>query len=243
MNIYGISKNLHAAIEERFDLIAREAYGMTEIGSGLFVPIEAVEMVGSGACGIPAPFREVRIVDDKGAPVPRGEVGELQVRGRAILQGYYKNPEATAAAFRDDWFRTGDLFQQDENGYFRIVGRIKDMIRRAGENVSAREVEAVIVAMPEVAEVAVLPVKDETRGEEIKACVVLRPNGRPAEEVLPDLVRHCKDNLAPFKVPRYIAFMPVLPRTASDKIAKAEMIKQVGDLRTGSYDRIAGRWV
>jgi acyl-CoA synthetase (AMP-forming)/AMP-acid ligase II len=243
MNIYGVSSNLHAAIEDRFNLVAREAYGMTEIGSGLSMPIEAEDMVGSGSCGIPAPFREVRIADPEGNPIPQGEVGELLVRGRSILQGYYKNPEATADVFHGDWFRTGDLFQQDEKGYFRIVGRVKDMIRRAGENISAREVEAVIVAMPEVAEVAALPVKDETRGEEIKVCIVLKSDAGPADVVLPKIVRHCQDNLASFKVPRYYAFPKMLPRNASDKVAKAQLIAESADLRVGSFDRIEDRWI
>ncbi|MEN2793252.1 class I adenylate-forming enzyme family protein [Sphingomonas oligophenolica] len=243
MNIYGVSRDLHAAIEERFDLVAREAYGMTEIGSGLSVPIEAAEKVGSGSCGVPAPFREARIADPEGNTLPQGEVGELLIRGRSILKGYYNNPEATAASFHGEWFRTGDLFQQDDDGYFRIVGRVKDMIRRAGENISAREVEAVIVALPEVAEVAALPVKDDTRGEEIKVCITLRDSARLTKDLLPTVIRHCQDNLAPFKVPRYYAFPAELPHTASGKIAKAQLIAASPDLRAGSYDRVTESWV
>jgi acyl-CoA synthetase (AMP-forming)/AMP-acid ligase II len=243
MNIYGVSSNLHAAIEERFNLVAREAYGMTEIGSGLSMPIEATDMVGSGFCGLPAPFREAQIADAEGNPVARGEIGELLIRGRSILQGYYKNPEATAAVFHESWFRTGDLFQQDESGYFRIVGRVKDMIRRAGENISAREVESVIVALAEVAEVAALPVKDEIRGEEIKVCIVLKFDVGSADNILPIIIRHCQDNLAPFKVPRYFSFSESLPRNASDKVAKAQLIAESTDLRLGSFDRVEGRWI
>jgi crotonobetaine/carnitine-CoA ligase len=216
---------------------------MTEIGSGLSMPMEAEDMVGSGACGIPAPFREARIADPDGKTVAPGEIGELLVRGRSILLGYYKNPEATAAAFHGEWFRTGDLFQQDENGYYRIVGRVKDMIRRAGENIAAREVEAVIVAMPEIAEAAALPVKDDTRGEEIKVYVGLLPGARPVDELLPTLIQHCQENLAPFKVPRYYAFVDKLPRTVSDKVAKAKIIAETPDLRIGSYDRVAESWI
>src|SRR5690606_6450875 len=131
VNVYGMPKGLHQDIEDRFDLIAREAFGMTETGTCLFVPIEAVDMVGSGSCGKPGPFREARIVNDAGQPVGEGEIGELQVRGPGMLQGYYKNPEATKAAFDGEWFRTGDLFQQDARGYLYIVGRVKDMIRRS----------------------------------------------------------------------------------------------------------------
>lgn len=243
MNVYGVSKQLHAAIEQRFNLAAREAYGMTEIGSALCAPLEAADTVGSGSCGVVAPFREVRIVDEDRAPVASGEVGELQVRGRGILQCYYKNPEATAAALRDGWFRTGDLFRQDERGYFYIVGRIKDMIRRAGENVSAREVEAVIIAAPEVAEAAVVPVKDEVRGEEIKAYIVLRAQKTDAAEVLPRLIEHCQRSLAAFKVPRYFAFVEALPKTVSEKVAKAQLIQQSQSLQQRSYDRVASAWI
>ena len=243
MNVYGLSRNIHAALEDRFDLVAREAYGMTEIGSGLSVPIEAAEMVGSGSCGIPSAFREARIADERGASVPDGEVGELLIRGRGILLGYYNNPEATAAAFHGDWFRTGDLFQKDERGYFSIVGRVKDMIRRAGENVSAQELEAVIVAMPDVAEVAVMPVPDATRGEEIMACIVHRSSDAVPANFIPLVIEHCQSHLAPFKVPRYYKVVTPLPRTASHKIAKAKLLGELPNLLMGSFDRVSGTWV
>src|SRR5262249_31694841 len=118
MNIYGLSKDLHAEVERRFGLRAREAYGMTEIGSGLCMPLEANDSVGTGSGGIEAPFREARIVDERGVQVPAGEAGELLIRGRGILQGYYNNPQATAMALENGWFHTGDLFRQDARGYF-----------------------------------------------------------------------------------------------------------------------------
>jgi acyl-CoA synthetase (AMP-forming)/AMP-acid ligase II len=242
VNVYGLRKDIQAAVEERFDFIVREAFGMTEIGSGLFVPIEATDMVGSGSCGVPAPFRECRIVDDAGRNVPDGEMGELVVRGPGILKGYYRKPEATRDAFFGEWFRTGDLFRKDARGYFYIVGRKKDMIRRAGENISAREVEAVLKALPGVAEAAAVPVPDPLRGQEVKIYVVLAP---PAtrEQVSPErIIAHCEANLARFKVPRYIAYRDSLPKTPSEKIAKGELVKGVADLRVESYDRVEGRW-
>ena len=154
---------------------------MTEIGFSIYMPFRDVHMSGSGSCGIAAPFRELMIADPEGKPVPQGEIGELCVAGLGILQGYYKNPEATAAAFHGRWFRTGDLFRQDENGYYYIVGRIKDMIRRSAENISVTEVETALSIMPAIHEVAVHGVKDEKRGEEVKACVVLKARLRPAE--------------------------------------------------------------
>jgi len=242
VNVYGLHKENHRALEERFDFIAREAFGMTEIGSGLFMPIEATDMVGSGSCGIPSPFREARIADPEGRSVPVGDVGELLVRGPGMLQGYYNKPEATAAAFHGEWFRTGDLFRQDERGYFYVVGRIKDMIRRAGENISAREVESVLRGMPEIVEAAAVPVPDGIRGEEVKICIVLQP-GLTSRTVPPArIIAHCKANLARFKIPRYIEYRENLPKTASEKIAKQLLTEPGGDPRLNSYDRVEDCW-
>lgn len=243
VNVYGIPKDLHINLEERFDLIAREAFGMTECGTCLFMPIEATDMTGSGSCGKPGPFRQARIVDESGQPLEAGQVGELQVRGPGMLQSYYKNPQATAAAFDGSWFRTGDLFRQDERGYFYIVGRVKDMIRRAGENIAAREVEAVINALPQVAESAALPVPDEVRGEEVKVYVTLREGFSPDDLPIASLIEHCTAKLARFKIPRYIAYHGTLPKTPSGKIAKQQLKQGVEDLRTGSYDRIQEKWL
>ncbi len=242
-NIYGIPKDVHRPIEERFDLIAREAFGMTEAGTCLFMPIAAADMVGSASCGKPGPFREARIVGEDGQPVIPGEIGELQLRGPGMLQGYYKNRQATADAFAGEWFRTGDLFRQDERGYFYIVGRLKDMIRRSGENIAARELETVMTALPEVMEAACVPVKDETRGEEVKAYIVLQA-GLTREHVPPQvIIAHCAARLARFKVPRYFAYATELPKTPSGKIAKKVLTQGTADLRVGSYDRVEDKWL
>ncbi|MCC7047513.1 MAG: AMP-binding protein [Alphaproteobacteria bacterium] len=243
VNVYGLHKENHAAMEERFDFVAREAFGMTEIGSGLFMPIEATDMVGSGSCGKPSPYREARIVGPDDQPVRQGEAGELQIRGPGMLQGYYNKPDATAAALKDGWFRTGDLFRQDERGYFYIVGRLKDMIRRAGENIAAREVEAVLRGMPEVVEAAAVPVPADTRGQEVKVYLVLKPGLKPADLPPEKLIQFCEANLAKFKVPRYIAYIDKLPKTPSEKIAKQVLVQGIADLRQGSFDRVAGKWL
>ena len=236
-NVYGIPKHLHPQIEERFDLCAREAFGMTEIGPTLYMPIELTDMVGSTSCGIPCPFRECRVVDDKGNTVPPNTVGELVVRGPGIFLGYYRKPDATAEAFYGDWFRTGDLFRMDEEGFFYIVGRIKDTIRRSGENIAAREVESVLSSFEDVAEAAAVPVKDEMRGEEIKALIVWREGASGDDTRISALIEHCKHNLAPFKVPRYFQSRQSLPKTASMKIAK-HVLRAESD--TGAvYDRVA----
>lgn len=242
-NIYGFPPGDHAGLEQRHDFYAREGFGMTEIGAGMIVPLEAADMVGTGSCGIPAPFRECRVADENGRTVPIGTVGELLVRGPGIMKGYYRKPEANQGAFWGDWFRTGDLFRQDERGYFYILGRTKDTVRRSGENIAAREVESILLELPEIAETAVVPVPDELRGEEVKAYLVLQPgltqNDLPPEKV----IRHCEGKLAIFKIPRYLEYRTTpLPRTESGKISKPPLLREKADLRSSSWDRVDGIW-
>ncbi|TCR63151.1 class I adenylate-forming enzyme family protein [Bosea sp. BK604] len=237
-------RDLHAELERRFRFPARAAFGMTEIGTGLMMPIEAAEMVGSGSCGIAGPFREVRIADPAGNTVPPGSSGELLIRGPGMLQGYYKRPDATAAAFHGDWFRSGDLAVQDEHGFVTIQGRIKEMIRRAGENISATEVEAALLAIPGIAETAALPVPDALRGEEVKAYIVLG-EGRSVEDLPPEqIIAQCSRRLASFKVPRFIEYRSApLPRSTSGKVRKPDLVAEKTDLRAGSWDRMTGGWL
>lgn len=236
--------DLHAELERRFRFPARAAFGMTEIGTGLMMPIEAAEMVGSGSCGIAGPFRETRIADPEGRALPPGESGELLIRGPGMFKGYFAKPEATAGAFHGDWFRTGDLAVQDANGFVTIRGRIKEMIRRAGENISATEVEAALLGIPGIAEAAALPVPDALRGEEVKVYVVLDA-GRTAEHVTPEqIITHCSSRLASFKVPRFIEYRSApLPRSTSGKVRKPDLIDEKADLRQGCWDRGTGRWI
>lgn len=242
-NVYGAPTDLHAKIEQRFDVVAREAFGMTEVGPAMFMPIEATDMVGSGSCGVPSPFRECKVIDQAGNEAAPGEVGELCIRGRGILLGYYNNQAATDAAFLDGWFRTGDAFRRDERGYFYIQGRYKDMIRRSAENIAAREVEAVLNGLNEVSESAAVPVPDAIRGEEVKVFVVLR-EGVPANDAsLQNIIAGCQANLAKFKVPRYYAFIEALPKTASQKIAKGALRDRTSEMNERTYDRQAGQWL
>lgn len=242
-NVYGVPRDLHARIEQRFDLVAREAFGMTEVGPAMFMPIEATDMVGSGSCGVPSPFRECKIINEAGDEAAVGEVGELCIRGRGILRGYYNNPEATSAAFIDDWFRTGDAFKHDERGYLYIQGRYKDMIRRSAENIAAREVEAVLNGLAEVSESAAVPVPDPIRGEEVKAYIV-RAEGVPENDTtLGKIIAGAQANLAKFKVPRYYAFIAALPKTASLKIAKGALRERAAEMTERTYDRQAEKWI
>ena len=237
----GLTPAVHKEIEARFAAPVRELYGMTETGSTLFMPIGDAHMSGSGSCGRPAPYRECRVVDPAtGVDVPRGQPGELWVRGRGILEGYYKKDEATRAAFCGEWFRTGDLFRQDEDGYFYILGRIKDSIRRSGENISSHEVETVVASVPGVAETAVLGVPDEHRGEEVKAFLILAPGLTPSDVPPETVYGHLEGRLAAFKMPRYLEYVADFPRTSSGKIAKQEMKKNAP--RGAAYDRTRKEW-
>ncbi|HET7032091.1 MAG TPA: AMP-binding protein, partial [Casimicrobiaceae bacterium] len=131
---------------------------------------------------------------------------------------------------------------QDERGYYYIVGRLKEMIRRAGENISAREVEAVLRQMPEIVEAAAVPVPDSTRGEEVKVFIVLRPGLSGDDLPPPRIIAHCEASLARFKVPRYIAYLDKLPKTPSEKIAK-HLLAGPPHASLPTYDRVESRWL
>lgn len=242
ISIAGLAKDLHRPLETKFNAPVRELYGMTEIGSTLYMPPGDARMSGSGSCGMPAPYRQCRIVGTDGSDVAPGKTGELWVSGRGILKGYYNKPDATRAAFAGEWFRTGDLFRMDANGYFYIEGRIKESIRRSGENISAREIEAVAVNLQGVLEAAALGVPDQLRGEEVKLYLVLQP-GYTIDKVSPlQVIEHCKGNLAAFKVPRYLEYMDEFPHTTSGKIAKSQL--EGDNTRPRKvYDRAAKGWL
>lgn len=226
----------------RFGVTAREAFGMTEIGLGTWMPPEFDDMYASGSVGFAAPCRETMICSEAGEPVAPGEVGELWVRGRSIFKGYWNRPEASAEVFREGgWFRTGDLFREDIDGFLYLVGRLKDMIRRSQENIAAREVEAVICALPGIEDAAAIAVPDPVRGEEVKLYVQLKA-GTPREAVpVKVILDHARRHLAKFKVPRYIAYADDFPRTASNKIEKRTLVAGVEDLRLGAFD--AEEWI
>lgn len=242
VSIYGWRREAREEVQGRFGVVAREGYGMTEIGGATIVPTAAVDKALERTCGLPGPFRELRIVDENGEDVPRGETGELWVTGRSILMAYYKRPEANRDSFRGQWFRTGDVFRRDEDGYYYIVGRIKDMIKRSGENIAAQEVEAALRAMDEIEEAAVIPVPDPMRNEEVKAYLLLR-EGLTKVDLPPErIIEHCEKRLAAFKIPRFIAFVDDFPRTPSRKIKKQILIAEAEDLRANAWDRQDGAW-
>ena len=155
------------------------------------------------------------------------------------MLGYYKNPQASAEKIRNGWLHTGDLFTKDEKGYYYIVGRLKDMVRRSGENISAAEVEGVLCEHSAVRAVAVVPVPDELRGEEVKAFIQLRP-GETADPQ--DIVDFACTKLAAFKVPRFIEFVDRFKMTPSQRIIKRELLKNREDQIRGAYDAVEKKW-
>ncbi len=233
----GVQANIHREIVDRFGFPFLDNYGSTEATINARVPLHvADEMVGSGSMGVATPECEIRLVDDDGNDVPVGEPGEMLVKTPGMFRGYLNRPEATAEVLVDGWFHTGDLASRDERGFYYFIGRKKDIIRRSGENVAAAEIEDVIRSHPKVQEVAVIPVPDELRGEEIKA-YVLPVDGEP---ITPDeIVSHCAERLAKYKVPRYIEFRDTdFERTPSLRVRK-EVLKAQGDLVAGAWDREA----
>jgi long-chain acyl-CoA synthetase len=161
-------------------------------------------------------------VGPDGEPLPPGEdnVGEIVIRGHNIMKGYYRNPEATAEAFRGGWFCTGDLAYADKDGYLFIVDRKKDMVIRGGYNIYPREVEEVLFTHPAIAEAAVIGVPHPSMGEEVVAIVVLKPGADATEE---DIIRYCKQRLAAYKYPRQVRFASELPKGPTGKILKREL--------------------
>ncbi|MER5179097.1 long-chain-fatty-acid--CoA ligase [Streptomyces sp. NPDC002896] len=183
-----------------------------------------------GSVGTPLLNTEVRVVDQKGVDVLPGEVGEIVYRGPSVMTEYWNKPAETAAAFEGGWFHSGDLVRQDEDGYLYVVDRLKDMIISGGENIYCVEVEDVLAAHPQVAEVAVVGVPDEKWGETVLAVVVpADPAEPPAGE---DITRWCRERLASYKCPRQVSIAETLPRNASGKVRKDELRDRARSLST-----------
>jgi long-chain acyl-CoA synthetase len=207
------------AFESTFGVPVLEGYGLSETAPvATFNHMDLPRKVGS--IGIAIFGCEVRVVDAEDREVPDGEPGEIVIRGHNVMKGYYNKPEATAQALRGGWFHSGDVAVRDEDGYFFIVDRVKDMIIRGGFNVYPREVEEVLMAHPAVSLAAVVGVPDERCGEEIKAFVIPRPGAHPAEA---ELIAWCRERMADYKYPRHVELRAELPMTATGKILKREL--------------------
>jgi long-chain acyl-CoA synthetase len=205
--------------EARFNVEILEGYGMSE-GS----PVVTFNMLDQGrkpgSVGKPVWGVDVKIVDANGIELPVGEKGELIYRGHNVMKGYYKKPEANAETLKNGWLYSGDVAIKDEDGFFFIVDRTKEMIIRGGLNVYPREVEEVMMGHAAVSMVAVIGVPDEEMGEEIQACVVLKPGTTISES---ELKTWTKAHIAAYKYPRKIVFMDALPMSATGKILKKEI--------------------
>jgi acyl-CoA synthetase (AMP-forming)/AMP-acid ligase II len=170
------------------------------------------------SCGRPCPGIEVQVTDESGNPLETGKRGELVARGSIVMRGYWNNEPETAAAFKNGFFRTGDIGYQDRDGFFYLLDRQKDMIVTGGENVYCGEVEAVILGHPAVREAAVFGIPDQQWGELVAACVVMKPGMAITEGAL---IRHCRQSLANYKVPRHLEFSETdLPKSGSGKVLK-----------------------
>ena len=232
----GVPAAQHAALNERWGFPWVEGYGLTETGLVVAMPLDLAEgMTGSGSIGVPCPEVEVRLADETGTEVPVGTPGEILVRAPGLMRGYLGRPDATAETMRDGWLHTGDLGRADEPGFLYFLGRRKDVIRRNGENIAAAEIEEVIRSHPAVLEVAVVPVPDELRGEEIKAHVAPLEGASISPE---EVVDHCRDRLAGHKLPRYVELRDrPFPRTPSMRVRKTEVIAEDADPIASSWDR------
>ena len=206
--------------EDAFDCIVLEGYGLSETS-----PVASFNHPGRerkpGSIGTPIRGVEMRVVDASGAEVPQGEVGEIAIRGHNIMKGYLNKPEATAEAVSaDGWFRTGDIGRVDEDGYYYIVDRKKDLIIRGGYNIYPREIEEVLYEHPEVAEAAVVGMPHPELGEEVGAAVALKPGAT----VTPDELRgYVKSQVAAYKYPRRVWIVDALPKGPTGKILKSEI--------------------
>jgi long-chain acyl-CoA synthetase len=199
-----------------------QGYGLTETSPLLTLTYLEDADRKMSSIGKAVPRAEVAIMDEKGALLPVGEVGEIVARGPQIMKGYYKQPEATAAIIRDGWFHTGDIGRYDEDGYFYHLGRKDDMIITRGLNVYPAEVENILAQHPAVGEVAVVGVPDKKRGAAIKAVVVRKKDTEAGEK---DLIKYCRKKLTNYKVPQMVEFRDSLPRTGTGKVQKSELVK------------------
>ena len=216
------------SFESAFGCKILEGYGLSETSPvASFNPPTGERKVGS--IGVPVEGVEMRVVDDQGNEVPRGEVGEIAIRGHNVMRGYWNRPEATEEAFLEGgWFRTGDMGRVDEDGYFFIVDRKKEMIIRGGYNVYPREIEEVLYEHPAVREAAVIGIPHDQLGEEVGAAVALKPGADCSPEEIRD---HVKGQVAAYKYPRQVWFIDELPKGPTGKVLRREIKPPVESLK------------
>ena len=216
----GATPGVHEAFEKRFGVKLVEGYGMSEIGLPLLSDPDDAR---PGSCGKPHPDYEVMLVDDDGRELGANAPGELLVRPKAqwsMMLSYYKMPEKTVEAWQGLWFHTGDYLRRDDDGFYYFIDRKKDAIRRRGENISSYEVERLVMKHPAVLEAAAIPVRSELGEDEVMVCVVPHPDQGISA---PELADYCGRHMAKFMVPRYIRFVPALPKTPTQKVQKYQL--------------------
>jgi fatty-acyl-CoA synthase len=201
----------------------RQGYGLTEVGVNCFSMTDEDALRKRGSVGKPIFHSEMRLVDAHDNDVKVGEIGELLIKGPHVCVGYWNNPEATAQSLKNGWFHTGDMARMDEDGYFYIVGRFKDMIISGGENVYAAEVEAVFREHACVADAALIGQPDEKWGEVGLMIVACKPNQTVSVD---ELLQFCSGRLAKYKIPKRVEFVDALPYSPYGKVIKAELKRQ-----------------
>ncbi|MEU4655590.1 AMP-binding protein [Streptomyces sp. NPDC023723] len=239
----GIRPERHREYEERWGAAWRELYGSTESGLDLISPVGEESAVGSGALGRAPAGKRVVVADERGERVPPGAAGEILVRGRPMMKGYWNGAEATAQVFRGGWYHTGDLGVADPAGRVRHAGRLTEVIRRGGEQIAPAEVEAVLEAHPAVLAAAVVGIPDQLSGELPKAFVRLRPGTPPTAPTARSLLAHARRRLARPEVPAYLEFVGSFPTTASARVRKHLLLRPGDDQRGGAFSAAADGWV
>ncbi len=217
--------SLHHAFEEKFGVSIVETMGLTETAAPVFSnPMDPKRRkYGSPGCAV---GNQAKIVDKEGKEVPRGTVGEIMIKGDNVMKCYYKNPEATDKALEPDgWLHTGDLGYMDGDGFVFVTGRLKELIIKGGENIAPREIDEALYKHPAILDAAAVGIPDERYGEEILACVCLKPGECCSEE---DLLTHCLRELGKYKTPKRIVFMEDLPKGPSGKIQRLKLPKLCG---------------
>ncbi|NVM19866.1 MAG: long-chain-fatty-acid--CoA ligase [Candidatus Lokiarchaeota archaeon] len=220
------------AFEDTFKCKVVEGYGLTEgtcASSVNPLPTETEDRRKIGSIGLPLPGNEMKIVDSQGNDLPPNTKGEIVVKGDNVMKEYFKNPEANDETLKDGWLYTGDIGHMDEDGFFYITDRKKDMIIRGGENIYPREIEEVIYSHPSVSLGTVIGVRDKIYGELPKAFIVLKEGESVTEE---EVIEYCKKHLADFKVPKYVEFRDKLPQTPTGKIMK-QPLREEEEAKTG----------
>jgi len=211
------------AFEERFGIPVIEAMGLTECASVAFCNPMTLSERKVGSPGRPLAV-EARVVDGAGRPLADGERGEIQLRGPNVMRGYYRAPEATTAAFSTDgWLATGDLGYRDLDGFYFVTGRSKELIIKGGENIAPREIDEALLKLPAVLEAAAVGVPDRDYGQEILACIVLKPGATLARE---EVDAHCRRELGRFKAPRHVRFVDELPKGPSGKVQRMKLAEE-----------------